>query len=76
MQITSQVSILSRVAIGDIRAAARLSTMKWWERWRSHNPVFNCIARHVAAGEKIDLGGLDAMGFLIFLAHRLFTMAA
>jgi hypothetical protein len=69
MHITSQVSILSRVAVGDIRAAARLGTLKYWERWRAKYPIFNCLARHVAAGDKLDIGGLDALGALIFLAH-------
>jgi len=69
MHITSQVSILSRVAVGDIRAAARLGTLKYWERWRAKYPIFNCLAHHVAAGEMMDIHGLDAMGALIFLAH-------
>jgi hypothetical protein len=69
MHITSQVSILSRVAVGDIRAAARLSTMKFWDRWRSQYAVFKSLAHHVAAGEKIDVGTLDALGSLIFLAQ-------
>ena len=69
MQITSQVSILSRVAVGDIRAAAGLGTMKYWRSWQARYPIFNCLARQVAAGNNLGLGGLDAMGALIFLAH-------
>jgi hypothetical protein len=68
MHLSSQVSLLSRVAVSDIRAAAGLSTMMYWDRWRAKYPIFNCIARQVAAG-KLDLGELKALGTLIFLAH-------